>query len=192
MSPTMNSRSSPGPITRLRLGSPPRSVASSVRAVSAICAASCSRVPVGSPPGEAIGCSLRCWWLPEPVSTRKPGPAQSAACADTRAMTEAAASKTCLVTGATGYIGGRLVPELLAAGHRVRVMTRSPDRLRDHPWAGRVEIVRADAGDPEGVAGACAGVDVAYYLVHALGGGPSFEETDRRTAEIMARAAKEA
>ena len=49
---------------------------------------------------------------------------------------------TCLVTGATGYIGGRLVPELLAAGHRVRVMTRSPERLRDHPWAGQVEIVR--------------------------------------------------
>ena len=46
-----------------------------------------------------------------------------------------------LVTGATGYIGGRLVPELLAAGHRVRVMSRSPERLRDHPWAGRVEVV---------------------------------------------------
>jgi uncharacterized protein YbjT (DUF2867 family) len=61
---------------------------------------------------------------------------------------------TCLVTGATGYIGGRLVPELLAAGHRVRVMTRSPERLRDHPWAGQVEIARADAGDAEAVAGA--------------------------------------
>ncbi len=46
---------------------------------------------------------------------------------------------TCLVTGATGYIGGRLVPELLEAGHRVRVLTRSPERLRDHPWAGQVE-----------------------------------------------------
>ena len=64
---------------------------------------------------------------------------------------------TCLVTGATGYIGGRLVPELLAAGHRVRVMTRSPERVRDHPWAGRVEIVRADAADAGQVAAACAG-----------------------------------
>jgi uncharacterized protein YbjT (DUF2867 family) len=98
---------------------------------------------------------------------------------------------TCLVTGATGYIGGRLVPELLAAGHRVRVMTRSPERLRDHPWAAEVEVARADATCPEEVAAACAGVDVVYYLIHALGSGPEFEETDRRTARIMARAAKE-
>jgi uncharacterized protein YbjT (DUF2867 family) len=100
--------------------------------------------------------------------------------------------KTCLVTGATGYIGGRLVPELLAAGHRVRVMTRSPDRVRDHPWADRVEIVRADAADADEVAASCEGVDVVYYLVHALGGGPEFEATDRRTAQVMAGAAREA
>src|SRR3954467_3066215 len=98
----------------------------------------------------------------------------------------------CLVTGATGYIGGRLVPELLDAGHRVRVMTRSPERLRDHPWAGDVEVVRADAGVAEDVARACAGADVVYYLIHALGSGPEFEATDRRTAEIVARAAREA
>ena len=52
--------------------------------------------------------------------------------------TAAPSAQTCLVTGATGYIGGRLVPELLAAGNRVRVMTRNPERLRDHPWAGGV------------------------------------------------------
>jgi uncharacterized protein YbjT (DUF2867 family) len=98
----------------------------------------------------------------------------------------------CLVTGATGYVGGRLVPELLAAGHRVRVMTRSPERLRDHPWAGDVEIAQADAGDEERVRAACADVDVVYYLVHALGSGPEFEETDRRTARVVARAAREA
>ncbi|MGY1601984.1 SDR family oxidoreductase [Geodermatophilus sp. SYSU D00815] len=99
---------------------------------------------------------------------------------------------TCLVTGATGYIGGRLVPELLAAGHRVRVLSRSPERLRDHPWAGRVEVARADAGDAEAVAAACAGVDVVYYLIHALGTGPEFEETDRRTARVVAAAVREA
>src|SRR3712207_8909532 len=71
-------------------------------------------------------------------------------------------------------------------------MTRSPERLRDHPWAGQVEIARADAGDTEAVAAACAGVDVVYYLIHALGTGPQFEDTDRRTAEVMARAAREA
>ena len=101
-------------------------------------------------------------------------------------------SLTCLVTGATGYIGGRLVPELLAAGHHVRVMTRSPERLRDHPWAHGVDVVRADAADAAAVERACADVDVVYYLIHALGSGPQFEATDRRTAQVMARAAKEA
>jgi uncharacterized protein YbjT (DUF2867 family) len=96
------------------------------------------------------------------------------------------------VTGATGYIGGRLVPELLAAGHRVRVMTRSRERVRDHPWADQVEIVPADAADGEAVAAACAGTDVVYYLIHALGSGPEFEATDRRTAEVMARAVRAA
>jgi uncharacterized protein YbjT (DUF2867 family) len=99
---------------------------------------------------------------------------------------------TCLVTGATGYIGGRLVPELLAAGHRVRVMTRSPERLTDRPWADRVEVVRADATDAGEVAAACAGVDVVYYLIHALGSGTAFEDTDRRTARVMADAAEKA
>src|SRR4051794_32786699 len=108
-------------------------------------------------------------------------------------MTRAAVPPlTCLVTGATGYIGGRLVPELLAAGHRVRVMSRSPERLRDHPWAGQVEVVRADAGDAAQVSAACAGVDVVYYLIHALGSGPEFEATDRGTAQTMARAARDA
>lgn len=48
----------------------------------------------------------------------------------------------CLVTGATGYLGGRLVPELLGAGHSVRCLARTPGKLRDHPWAGQVEAVR--------------------------------------------------
>jgi uncharacterized protein YbjT (DUF2867 family) len=99
---------------------------------------------------------------------------------------------TCLVTGATGYIGGRLVPELLAAGHRVRVMTRSPGHLADRPWAADVEVARADASDAAQVAAACAGVDVVYYLIHALGSGTEFEETDRRTARVMADAVREA
>ena len=102
------------------------------------------------------------------------------------------APRLCLVTGATGYIGGRLVPELLAAGHRVRVMTRSPERIRDRPWSGQVEVARADAGDPGQVAAACEGVDVAYYLIHALGSGPEFGETDRRTARVMADAVRAA
>lgn len=92
----------------------------------------------------------------------------------------------CLVTGATGYIGGRLVPELLQAGHRVRCLARSPGKLRDHPWAGDVETVRGDVTDAESVAAALRGIDVAYYLVHALGAGSGFEDADRRAARTFA------
>ncbi|MEV0318334.1 SDR family oxidoreductase [Streptomyces sp. NPDC050658] len=95
----------------------------------------------------------------------------------------------CLVTGASGYVGGRLVPELLDAGHQVRCLVRTPSKLRDHPWAPRVESVRGDVTDAESVGAALRGVDVAYYLVHALTAGPGFEETDRRAARIFAEQA---
>ncbi|MFI8090670.1 SDR family oxidoreductase [Streptomyces sp. NPDC086080] len=95
----------------------------------------------------------------------------------------------CLVTGASGYIGGRLVPELLEAGHRVRCLARSPGKLRDHPWAADAECVRGDVTDAPSVAEAMRGVDVAYYLVHALGSGADFEDTDRRAARIFAEQA---
>ncbi|MDF3301317.1 SDR family oxidoreductase [Streptomyces tropicalis] len=98
----------------------------------------------------------------------------------------------CLVTGATGYIGGRLVPELLAAGHRVRCLARSPGKLRDHPWAPDVEVVRGDVTDSDSVAAAMRDVDVAYYLVHALGTGDDFEETDRRAARVFGEQARAA
>ncbi|MBT2451041.1 SDR family oxidoreductase [Streptomyces sp. ISL-43] len=97
--------------------------------------------------------------------------------------------KNCLVTGATGYIGGRLVPELLDAGHRVRCLARSPEKLRDHLWAGRAEVVRGDVTDPRSVAAAMSGIDVAYYLVHALGAGRGFEERDRTAARTFAEQA---
>ncbi|MCX5286171.1 MULTISPECIES: SDR family oxidoreductase [unclassified Streptomyces] len=98
----------------------------------------------------------------------------------------------CLVTGATGYIGGRLVPELLAEGHQVRCLARSPDKLRDYPWAGEAEVVRGDVTDAESVGDAMREIDVAYYLVHALGSGRDFEETDRRAARIFGEQAKAA
>ncbi|WP_326695221.1 SDR family oxidoreductase [Streptomyces sp. NBC_01766] len=105
---------------------------------------------------------------------------------------EATPAPHCLVTGATGYIGGRLAPALLDAGHRVRCLVRSPVKLRDHPWAGRAEVVRGDVTDPESVAAAMRDIDVAYYLVHALGTGSGFEETDRRAARIFAEQARAA
>lgn len=98
----------------------------------------------------------------------------------------------CLVTGASGYIGGRLVPELLAGGHEVRCMARSAGRLRDLPWAPRVEVVQADARDPEATRAALEGVEVAYYLIHTMGQGGDFAQADRAAARTFARAAEAA
>ncbi len=98
----------------------------------------------------------------------------------------------CLVTGASGYIGGRLVPELLSAGYAVRCMARDPGKLGDRPWSGEVEIAAADAMDDSAVRRAMEGVDVAYYLIHALGTGASFEQRDRTAAQTFAAAAQTA
>jgi uncharacterized protein YbjT (DUF2867 family) len=70
----------------------------------------------------------------------------------------------CLVTGASGYIGGRLVPELLSAGHAVRCMARDPGKLSDRPWSDEVEIASADATDSSAVRGAMEGVDAARRI----------------------------
>ena len=102
------------------------------------------------------------------------------------------AALRCLVTGASGYIGGRLVPELLAAGHPVRCMARDPGKLTDRPWSADVEVARADAADPDAVRRALAGVDVAYYLIHSLGSGAAFEQRDRVAAQVFAGAARQA
>ncbi|MFI6411693.1 SDR family oxidoreductase [Streptomyces sp. NPDC050585] len=122
--------------------------------------------------------------LPEAPS---PSPAPDAA-----GRADRAPGRLCLVTGASGYIGGRLVPELLDAGYRVRCLARTPSKLRDHPWAGRVETVRGDVTDEASVRDAMRGVDTAYYLVHALGTGGGFEDTDRKAAEVFAAQARAA
>jgi uncharacterized protein YbjT (DUF2867 family) len=96
------------------------------------------------------------------------------------------------VTGVTGYVGGRLVPELLREGFRVRALARKPERLRDQPWRADVEVAQADVLDLEATRAALTGADVAYYLVHSLGTGPEFEAQDRRAALTFGRAAREA
>ena len=98
----------------------------------------------------------------------------------------------CLVTGASGYIGGRLVPELLSAGYTVRCMARDPAKLRDRPWSGQVEVAAADATDRAAVRQVLADTDVAYYLIHSLGTGAAFEQRDRAAAENFAGAAEDA
>ena len=83
-----------------------------------------------------------------------------------------------MVTGATGYIGGRLVPLLLAAGHQVRCLVRDSNRLHGRSWQNSVEIVQGDVFRPDSLASAMQGVDTAYYLVHSLGGGADFHQQD--------------
>src|SRR3984957_11040830 len=98
----------------------------------------------------------------------------------------------CLVTGASGYIGGPRVPELLSAGYAVRCMARDPGKLSDRPWSDDVEIAVADVMDGSAVRRALEGVDVAYYLIHSLGTDASFEQRDRTAAQTFAAAAKAA
>ena len=97
-----------------------------------------------------------------------------------------------LVTGATGYIGGRLVPELLDAGHDVRVLVRDEAKARAHLWANAVEIAVGDATEADDVRSALQGVDVAYYLLHSIGTGGDFADTERRIASTFADAAADA
>lgn len=78
------------------------------------------------------------------------------------------AISTVLVTGATGYVGGRLVPELLGRGYKVRCFARSPEKLRDQPWFGDIEVAKGDLSDSSATEVALNGVDAAYYLVHSM------------------------
>ena len=97
-----------------------------------------------------------------------------------------------LVAGATGYIGGRLVPQLLAAGHTVRCMARTPGKLALQPWRDRVEVVRADVLDAVSLKEAAADCDAAFYLVRATGAGKGFAAVDREGAANFRDAAEEA
>jgi uncharacterized protein YbjT (DUF2867 family) len=99
-----------------------------------------------------------------------------------------------LVTGATGYVGGRLIPRLLAAGYPVRALGRSLSKMACRPWAAsdRVELVQGDVLDPQSIIKAGKGCTAAYYLVHSMiAQKNSYARMDRQSALNM-RAASEA
>lgn len=97
-----------------------------------------------------------------------------------------------LLTGATGYIGGRLIPKLLEAGHNVRVLVRDASRVKGRSWSSQVQIVTGDLIDKKFIEPALEEMDVAYYLVHSMLSGDNFEELDRIAAQNFASAAKNA
>ncbi len=97
-----------------------------------------------------------------------------------------------LVAGATGYVGRRLVPELLAAGHEVRCMARHPEDLSSQDWVDDVEIVAADVTRPATLPDALEGTGAAYYLIHSIGAGDDWRERDRRAAAGFRDAAEAA
>ncbi len=97
-----------------------------------------------------------------------------------------------LVTGATGYVGGRLAPHLLERGSRVRVLARDPARLQGRSWARQVEIVQGDVLRPETLDAALAGVSAAYYLIHSMSRTAAFHQRDLEAARAFGEAARRA
>src|SRR3989337_1312469 len=97
-----------------------------------------------------------------------------------------------LVTGATGYIGGRLVPRLLDASHEVRCVARNPQKLSLHPWRDRVEVGAGDVLDERARRGALVGGDAAVFLALSMAAGSAFPRLDRKGALTFRSAAADA
>jgi uncharacterized protein YbjT (DUF2867 family) len=100
-------------------------------------------------------------------------------------------SRLVLVTGATGYVGGRLVPPLIDRGYQVRCLVRRPEQARDR-LPGVAEVVVGDLLEPATLGAAMAGVDTAFYLVHALGSGGDLWKEETEAARNFVKAAQDA
>jgi uncharacterized protein YbjT (DUF2867 family) len=90
--------------------------------------------------------------------------------------------KRILVTGGTGYIGGRLVPRLLQAGYSVRLLVRNPSQLQGRSWLSQVEIIQGDALYDADLETAMQGMEAAYYLIHSMSSLEDFQSRDRLAA----------
>jgi uncharacterized protein YbjT (DUF2867 family) len=97
-----------------------------------------------------------------------------------------------LITGATGYVGGRLVPLLLEHGYSVRVLVRDPQRLQRRPWLPNVEVIAGDVLKPETLTASLEGMNIAYYLIHSMSSSDDFFSHDLMAAENFGKAAKKA
>ncbi|MCA9914120.1 MAG: NAD(P)H-binding protein, partial [Anaerolineae bacterium] len=100
--------------------------------------------------------------------------------------------KTILVTGATGYVGGRLIPRLLEAGYTVRGMTRHAEHLHGREWSDDIEIVEGDVLEPDSLSSVLEGVSTAYYFIHSMEGGANFDDRDAQAAHNFGDAASTA
>lgn len=98
----------------------------------------------------------------------------------------------CLVTGATGYIGGRLIPRLLDQGFSVRALVRTPEKLAAVPWRDSVDVTRGDLTDEASLRAALDGIDVAFYLVHSMGSVKDFAAQEHQAAQNFVNAARQA
>ena len=96
-----------------------------------------------------------------------------------------------LVTGASGYVGGRLVTSLLADKAKVRVFVRDPNKAQSHSWANDVEIAVGNASDYQSTVKALTGVHTAFYLLHSINLGPNFDEIESAMARNFSKAAQE-
>ncbi|RAP33135.1 DUF2867 domain-containing protein [Candidatus Marinamargulisbacteria bacterium SCGC AG-439-L15] len=106
-------------------------------------------------------------------------------------------TKTILLTGVTGYIGGRLLPELLKEGYKVRCFSRRPETIKhkfkslfDTPLGANIELFEGDSLDRKSIQHAMKGIDIAYYLIHSMGAKKNFEEKDRLSAQYFVKAAE--
>ncbi len=100
-------------------------------------------------------------------------------------------SKKILVTGASGYVGGRLVSKLLKKGYSVRVLIRNPERIKDKLWYNKVDVFKGNVLDQDSLVGALSGIDVAYYLIHSMEANKDFVKSDIIGASNFAKFANE-